>query len=177
MTNGTSSSDLVSTKVRRIAELARHMPGAQLTTLSHHIDLHWMREAYRLTRKDGAVGVDRVTSKEYELDLEGNLASLLERIKKGTYRAPPVRRVNIPKGDGKSTRPIGIPTLEDKVAQRAIEMVLSAVFEEDFHEFSYGFRRGRGAHDAIRKLRENVIEMKGAVVVELDISKFFDTLG
>jgi RNA-directed DNA polymerase len=91
MTNGTSSSELVSTKVRRIAELARQMPGAQLTTLSHHIDLHWMREAYRLTRKDGAVGVDRVTSKEYELDFEGNLASLLERIKKGTYRAPPVR--------------------------------------------------------------------------------------
>jgi RNA-directed DNA polymerase len=90
-----------------------------ITTLAHHIDLAWMYEAYRQTRKSGAVGVDKVSAGDYAADLEANLTSLLDRFKTGTYYAPPVRRVEIPKGDGSATRPIGIPTFEDKVLQRA----------------------------------------------------------
>jgi RNA-directed DNA polymerase len=108
-----------------------------ITTLAHHIDLAWMYEAYRQTRKSGAVGVDKVTAEEYAADLESNLLSLLERLKSGTYFAPPVRRVEIPKGDGKQTRPIGVPTFEDKVLQRAVAMVLEAVYEQDFCDCSY----------------------------------------
>ncbi len=110
----TLSSTTVSTKLERIAKLARDRPQEALTTLAHHIDIDWLREAHRRTRKDGAVGVDRQTAEEYAMNLEGNLLSLLQRAKSGTYVALPVRRVEIPKGDGSQTRPIGIPTFEDK---------------------------------------------------------------
>ena len=113
---GTSGSTTVSTKLRQIAKLAREMPQAALTTLAHHIDIDWLREAYRRTRKDGATGIDRQTADEYARNLDDNLRSLLERAKSGSYVAPPVRRVHIPKGDGSQTRPIGIPTFEDKGA-------------------------------------------------------------
>jgi len=145
-----------------------------ITTLAHHIDLAWMYEAYRQTRKGGAVGVDKVTAEEYAVDLEANLASLLDRFKAGTYIAPPVRRVRIPKGDGSSTRPIGIPTFEDKVLQRAVAMVLEAVYEQDFEDCSYGFRPGRSAHNALDALWGGLMEMRGGWVVDLDISKFLD---
>ena len=121
--NGTSCPESVSTKLRRIAELASLEPKLVLTTLAHHIDIEWMREAYRRTRKDGAVGVDGQTAEEYAARLDENLAELLRRAKEGQYRAPPVRRVHIPKDNG-SKRPIGIPTFEDKVLQRAVTMVL-----------------------------------------------------
>jgi group II intron reverse transcriptase/maturase len=147
-----------------------------ITTLAHHIDLAWMYEAYRQTRKSGAVGVDKVSAEEYAADLESHLVSLLDRFKSGTYYAPPVRRVEIPKGDGKQTRPIGVPTFEDKVLQRAVAMVLEAVYEQDFCDCSYGFRPGRSAHDAIDALWEGLMEMRGGWVVDLDISKFFDSL-
>ena len=105
----TSGSDSVSTKLQRIAELAKATPQMVLTTLAHHIDAEWLREAYRRTRKDGAVGVDEQTAAQYAQHLDENLRGLLERFKSGTYHAPPVRRVHIPKGDGRKTRPIGIP--------------------------------------------------------------------
>lgn len=129
---GTLGPDHVTTKLERIAELARRSPKLVLTTLAHHIDEGFLHEAYRRTRKDGAAGVDDQTAQEYSADLQNNLSSLLERFKSGTYRAPPVRRVQIPKGDGRKTRPIGIPTFEDKVLQRAVMMVLEAVYEQDF---------------------------------------------
>ena len=106
---GTPSLDPISTRRQRIAELARQSPQAAFTTLAHHIDIDWLTEAYRLTRKDGASGVDGQTAKDYAEDLEGNLRSLLDRAKSGRYQAPPVRRVYIPKGTGSETRPIGIP--------------------------------------------------------------------
>ena len=110
------SREVISTKREKIAKLARQEPKLVLTTLAHHIDMGWLREAYRRTRKDGAVGVDGVTAAQYETNLEANLTSLLERFKTGRYRAPAVRRVYIPKeGAGNKTRPIGIPTLEDKL--------------------------------------------------------------
>lgn len=108
-TPGTLRPESVSTKLARVAELARKAPGMAFTTLAHHIDTDFLREAYRLTRKDGAAGIDGETAEDYEKNLVGNLRSLLDRFKSGTYYAPPVRRVYIPKADGK-TRPIGIPT-------------------------------------------------------------------
>ena len=122
--NGTQRPEDVYTRLLRIAKLAREDRKRALTTLAHHIDIEFLHEAYRRTRKDGAAGVDGQTAEEYERDLEGNLSSLLNRFKSGAYRAPPVRRVYIPKGDGKKTRPIGIPTLEDKVLQPSVPMIL-----------------------------------------------------
>jgi len=172
----TSGSTTVCTKLERIAKLARQAPEMAFTTLAQHIDIDWLKEAYRRTRKDGAVGVDGQTAKEYAANLEENLQSLLERAKSGTYRAPPVRRVQIPKGDGSQTRPIGIPTFEDKVLQRAVAMALEAVYEQDFLECSYGFRPGRSAHQALEVLWYEAVCRAGGWVLEIDIRKFFDTL-
>jgi group II intron reverse transcriptase/maturase len=146
------------------------------TTLAHHIDVDWLREAYRRTRKDGATGVDGQSADEYAANLEQNLRSLLERAKSGTYRAPPVRRVHIPKGDGTQRRPIGIPTFEDKLLQRAVTMLLEAIYEQDFCDFSYGFRPGRSAHQALEMLQNSLVKMAGGWVLEVDLRKFFDTL-
>ncbi len=166
----------VSTKRARIAKLAREMPGVALTSLSQHIDLDWLKEAYRRTRKDGAVGVDGQTAADYERDLEGNLQSLLDRAKSGTYRAPPVRRVHIPKGSGGATRPIGIPTFEDKVLQRAVVMVLGEVYEQDFSDCSFGFRPGRSQHMALESCWKQAMAMGGGTVVEVDVKSFFDDI-
>ena len=175
--HGIPSPTSVSPKLQRIAELARQAsPRMIFTSLAHHIDTEWLREAYQRTRKDGAVGVDEVTAKEYAAALESNLQALLVRFRSGTYFAPPVRRVHIPKGDGTQTRPIGIPTFEDKVLQRAVAMVLEAVYEQDFLPCSYGFRPGRSAHDALNTLRDRAIQMRGGWVIDLDIEKFFDTI-
>ena len=171
----TPSSQTVSTKLQRIAEAARAAPEMAFTTLAHHIDIEWLREAHRRTRKDGATGVDGQTAEQYEAKLEENLRSLLDRAKSGTYRAPPVRRVHIPKGDGGS-RPIGIPTFEDKVLQRAVAMLLEAIYEQSFRDFSYGFRPGRSAHQALEVLQNDAVRRAGAWVLEVDIRKFFDTL-
>src|ERR1700675_3310632 len=121
----------VSTKQQRIAELAKKQPPLGFTSLNHHLDLLWLVEAYQRTRKDGAPGVDGQTADDYGLALLDNLKSLRDRAQSGTYRAPPVRRVPIPKGTGTETRPIGIPTLEDKVLQRAVVMVLGTIYEQD----------------------------------------------
>lgn len=165
----------ISPRLERIAELARQMPDAELRSLAHHIDVDFLREAYRRTRKSGAPGVDGRTAAEYEQNLDANLASLLDRFKSGTYRAPPVRRAHIPKGKGK-TRPIGIPTIEDKVLQRAVTMVLEAAYEQDFKSFSYGFRPGKRMHDALSELRAWLMENRGGWVLEVDIESFFDSL-
>jgi RNA-directed DNA polymerase len=173
---GASEPDPVYTKQQRIAELAKQAPQMGFTSLAHHIDLGWLYEAYRRTRRDGATGVDGQTAANYAENLRDNLQSLLERAKSGAYRAPPVRRVHIPKGTGPETRPIGIPTLEDKVLQRAVVMVLEAVYEQDFRNCSYGFRPGRSAHQALDALWQQTMGMGGGWVVEVDIRKFFDTL-
>lgn len=171
---GPSRSKVVSTKLQRIAKLARDAPTMVLTNLAHHIDMDLLHEAYKRTRKDGATGVDGQTAKEYGEDLEENLADLLRRQKEGRYRAPPVRRVYIPKGRGKDRRPLGIPTFEDKVLQRAVAMVLGAVYEEEFLDCSYGFRLGRSAHMMLEAVRGALFAMHGAWVLEVDIRKYFD---
>lgn len=172
---GTSSPQNVSTKLQRIAGLARS-PSMVLTTLAHHIDIEFLREAHKRTRKDGAVGVDQQTSEQYGASLDENLRALLDRLKTGSYRAPPVRRVHIPKGDGSNTRPIGVPTFEDKILQRAVTMVLEAVYEQEFLDCSYGFRPGRSPHQALEAVRETLMKMRGGWVLEVDIEKFFDSL-
>jgi group II intron reverse transcriptase/maturase len=156
--------------------LARNKRKTALNSLHHYIDLEWMREAYRLTRKDGAPGIDGATAADYEANLEANLGDLLDRIKSGRYQAPPVRRVYIPKTDGKSQRPIGIPTFEDKVAQRAVTMLLEPIFETDFLPGSYGFRPNRSAHQALHDLRNTIMGQRLKWVIDLDIQQYFETI-
>ena len=168
--------ELISLKQQKIAELARTAPQMVLLTLAHHIDLMWLEEAYRRTRKDGAVGVDGVTAAAYEERLQENLSDLLERFKSGRYRAPPVRRVHIPKAGTAKMRPIGIPTLEDKLLQRAVLMVLEPVYEQDFLDCSYGFRPGRSAHQALEVLWKGLMDIGGGWVIDLDIQSYFDSI-
>ena len=173
---GASKPGTVSTKQQRIAELAKQAPPMAFTSLNHHLDLVWLVEAYQRTRKDGAPGVDGQTAEDYRLSLLDNLTTLLNRAKSGTYRAPPVRRVHIPKDTGRETRPLGIPTLEDKILQRAVVMALEPIYEQDFRDCSYGFRPGRTAHQALRALWKQTMDLGGCWLVEVDIQKFFDTL-
>jgi RNA-directed DNA polymerase len=171
------SGNTVYTKQQRIAELARIHPDVSFTSLAHHIDLVWLYEAFGRTRKDGAPGVDAMTAEEYEKELNTNLRSLLERAKSGTYYAPPVLRAHIPKDPAKNeTRPIGMPTFEDKVLQRAAQMVLEPIYEQDFLDCSYGFRPNRSAHDALQALWRQMMDMSGGWIIDLDIRKFFDTM-
>jgi group II intron reverse transcriptase/maturase len=172
---GASNLGTVLTKQQRIAKLAGEAPDMAFTSLAHHIDLDWLYVAYQNTRKDGAVGIDGQTAKDYEANLMENLRTLIDRAKSGTYKAPPVKRVYIPKGDG-TKRPLGIPAFEDKVLQRAVVMVLEPLYERDFHDCSYGFRPGRNAHKALEAGWEKLMGMGGGWVLELDIRKYFDTI-
>jgi len=174
----TSTQELesVSTKIQRIAELAKRHPDRSFVSLSHHIDLHWLWEAYERIRKDGAPGIDGVTAEAYEQDLLSHLQRLLEAVKSGSYKAPPVRRVWIAKADGNKTRPIGIPTLEDKILQRAVVMILEAIYEQDFLEVSYGFRPNRSAHQALDTVWTGLSRMGGGWVLEIDIKSYFDRM-
>ena len=174
--SGTQNPGSVGTKLQRIAGLAKQANGRAFNALAHLIDIDWLYEAFRRTRKGGATGVDGQTAESYAMNLEENLQSLLERLKSGTYRAPPVRRVYIPKGDGSKTRPIGIPGFEDKVLQRAISMMLEAIYETEFLDGSYGFRPGRNAHQALESLWKQTMRLGGGWVIDADIKGFFDTL-
>ncbi len=171
------NSNDVSTKQQRIATLAKQSPEMGFTSLAYLMDLEWMREAWRRTRKHGAAGVDGQTAADYAQSLDSNLQRLLDRAQSGRYTAPPVKRVHIPKGGSKTeTRPIGIPTLEDKILQRAVAMLLEPIYEQDFKDCSHGFRPGRGAHGALESLWKRTMDMQGGWVLEVDIRKFFDTL-
>jgi RNA-directed DNA polymerase len=137
--------------------------------------LEWLHEAYRRTRKDGATGIDGESAGRFAQALDTRLSSLLEQARSGHYRAPPVRRAYIPKANG-ALRPLGIPTFSDKVLQRAVAMLLEAVFEQDFHRDSYGFRPGRSAHQMLTALHTRLSGMGGGWVLELDIRSYFDTI-
>jgi group II intron reverse transcriptase/maturase len=166
----------MSTDQSRIAELAKQAPSMSFTNLSQYLTYWALWLAFVRTKPDRATGVDGQTVEAYRENLESNLEDLLSRAKSGTYRAPPVKRAYIPKGMGKETRPIGIPTVEDKVLQRAVVMVLEQIYEQDFYDCSYGFRPGRSAHQALDTLWQRLMGMGGGWVVEVDIRKFFDTL-
>lgn len=137
---GTQQPETMSTQQQRIAQLGQCYPKRVFVSIAHHMDLAWMFEAWRRTRKSGAVGVDGQSAADYEQHLEANLQDLLDRARSGRYRAPPVKRVHIPKGEGRQTRPIGIPMREDKVLQRAVAMLLEPLYEPLFSKGSYGFR-------------------------------------
>jgi RNA-directed DNA polymerase len=169
-------SETISTRQQTIATRARQAPELSLTSLNHHIDMAWLYEAYRRTRKDGAPGVDGQTAAAYADHLEENLRDLLDRAKAGRYRAPAVKRTYIPKGDGSTSRPIGVPTFEDKILQRAVVMVLEPIYEQDFLDCSYGFRPGRSAHQALQVWRDELMRIGGGWIIELDVERFFDTL-
>lgn len=172
---GTKRPDSISTRRQRIATMAREHPDWALTTLAHHIDQTWLLAAWKRTRKDGATGIDGQTAREYAENLEENLGELEDRVKAFRYRAPPVRRTYIPKGDG-GRRPLGIPTIEDKVVQRAFLMVLEPLYEEVFLDCSYGFRPGRSQHQALSAAREGLRTMGGGWVLDVDIKSFFDSV-
>jgi group II intron reverse transcriptase/maturase len=162
-------------KLKRVAERAKREPETRILSLAHLVDVDLMKEAYRRIRKDAAVGVDGVTKEQYGAQLEDNLRRLHTRMREGRYRHQPIRRVHIPKAPGK-TRPIGISTIEDKVVQNALTMVLEILYEPVFLDCSYGFRPGRSAHDALRTV--NAACMRGEVswVLEADIESFFDSI-
>jgi len=176
-TGDASKSQDVYTKQQRIALHARQSPQMSFTSLAYYMDYAWMVEAYKRTRKDGASGIDNVTAEEYSANLEENLKDLLDRAKSGRYRAPAVKRVYIPKGTSPTEkRPIGIPTFEDKILQRAVVMVLESIYEQDFIDGSYGFRPKRSAHKALQSIWKEIMRIGGGWVLEVDISKYFDTL-
>jgi RNA-directed DNA polymerase len=165
----------VSTRRQRIVLAARRNRHEPLTALNHHMDLNWMGEAYRSVRGNAAPGIDGQTVAQYGANLVENLRDLQERAKSGSYRAPAVRRAYVPKNE-KEDRPIGIPTTEDKILQRAVAMILEPIYEQEFLPFSFGFRRGRSQHDALDYLREQCFATNVQWVLEVDLAKFFDTV-
>lgn len=166
----------MSTKRRRIAKWARENPERSFSSIAHQLDLEWMQEAWRQTRKDGAAGVDNERAEEFSEKLDERLEDLLSRALSGRYQAPPVRRSYVPKGTGAEKRPIGIPTLEDKVLQRAVVMLLEAIYEEDFKDFSYGFRPGRSQHAALDTLWRGIQNIGDCWVLDADVRKYFDRI-
>ena len=161
--------------LERIRRAARRNKKEKFTALLHHLTVERLEEAFRATAKDAAAGIDGVTWEEYEAGLDRNLARLHARVHSGSYRATPSRRVYIPKPDG-GRRPLAVAALEDKIVQRAVVGVLNAIYEEDFLGFSYGFRPGRGAHDALDALATAINRTKVNFIVDADIAKFFDSV-
>src|ERR1700675_2569822 len=159
----------------RVRKAAREKKKEKFTALLHHVTVDALEEAFRELRKDAAPGVDGVTWEDYETDLGCKLEDLHSRVHRGAYRAQPSRRVYIPKPDGRQ-RPLAIAALEDKIVQRATATVLNAIYEEDFLGFSYGFRSGRGQHDALDALMVGITSRKVSWILDADIEKFFDTV-
>jgi group II intron reverse transcriptase/maturase len=169
------SSPTVSTKLARIAEQSKRDATWVFTTLAHLMDEDFLTEAFHQLRKDAAAGIDEMTATEYAVDLGERIADLHRRLVAREYRAQPARRVWIPKGDG-GQRPLAILVLEDKIVQRAVAMLLEAIYEPHFGEFSYGFRRQRSAHQALTYLRQQCLEHDINWIIDADIAKFFDTI-
>jgi group II intron reverse transcriptase/maturase len=165
----------VSSDLDRVRQVARKDRDVRFTALLHHVSVDRLREAYRAISPNAAPGVDGVTWRDYGLDLEANLQDLHARVQRGAYRARPSRRVFIPKPDGR-LRPLGVAALEDKILQRAVVEVLNAVYEEDFLGFSYGFRPGRGQHDALDALAVAIDRRRVNWVLDADIRDFFSRL-
>jgi RNA-directed DNA polymerase len=166
----------VSTIQERIADMARRYPGRGLTSLNRYLTEDWLKAAFGKVRKDAAAGVDGIMAREYEGQMASRLPELVNLVHSGRYVAPPVRRTYIEKPGKSEKRPLGIPTVEDKVLQRAAAMLIEPIYEAEFYDFSYGFRPGRSAHDAITALHNAVMSMGTGWILDVDIRKFFDTL-
>jgi group II intron reverse transcriptase/maturase len=174
-TRRTPSRVSVSQGLDRVREVAKARKKERFTALLHHVDVELLGSAFSWLKRDAAPGIDGITWQEYEQDLEANLIDLHTRLHRGAYRALPSRRRYIPKADGQQ-RPLGIVSLEDKIVQRAVVEVLNAIYEEDFLGFSYGFRPGRGQHDALDALAVGISCMKVNWVLDADVRKFFDSV-
>lgn len=164
----------LSTKLQRIANRAKEEPEAVFNSLSANFTLRMLRRAYDSIRKDGAAGIDGQTAEQYAENLEENLRNLRHRIRKNEYRAPSVRRVWIPKEGG--ARPLGIPTFEDKIVQKVVQQLLEPIYEQDFQDCSYGFRKGRNAHQALSAIREQCMNDGIAYIIDADIKGYFDSI-
>jgi group II intron reverse transcriptase/maturase len=165
----------VSQELERIRKVARERKKDRFTALFHHIGVDRLKEAFHELKKDAAPGVDRLIWSDYEADLERNLGDLHGRVQRGAYRALPSRRVYIPKPDGRQ-RPLAVAALEDKIVQRAVAELLNAIYEEDFLGISYGFRPGRGTHDALDALCVGIHSKKVSWILDADIRSFFDEI-
>lgn len=163
------------TKLDRIAEKAKTDSKLRFTALAHLITPDFLMDTWKQMNRRGASGVDQETTTEFASNLEGRCHDLVARLKARRYKAPPVRRVEIPKGEGK-TRPLGIPTVEDRLLQRAVARILSAIYEQDFLPCSYGFRPGRNPHQAIATLRDKAMAGRARCIFETDIRGFFNHL-
>ena len=164
----------LSVRAHRIRQAARQRKKEKFTALFHHVSIDHLEEAFFELKENAAPGVDGLTCRDYEQHLERNLEDLHARVHRGGYRALPSRRVYIPKPDGRQ-RPIAVAALEDKIVQRATAAVLSAIYEEDFLGFSYGFRPGRGTHDAMDALLVGITSTKVNWILDADIRSFLDT--
>lgn len=161
--------------LQKIVSMARENPEMVFTSVAHRIDLSLLNEAYRRIKKGKSMGVDEVSVAEYAVNLDKNLYNLYQRLSRGQYVATPVKRIWIEKDNGKK-RPIGIPALEDKIVQKAVEMILSAIYEPNFYDFSHGFRAGHSQHMAIQELRESCIKYNSNWIVSADITGLFDNI-
>jgi RNA-directed DNA polymerase len=166
----------VSTKQQRIAKIAKQNSKKPLTQLHHYIDESWLNSAFHQLNKDSVPGIDGVTVKEYSEGLEKRLKRLLNLAKSGKYQAPAVRGTKIPKPGSKEFRPLGIPITEDKILQKAIQMVLDPVYEQEFYEFSFGFRKGKSTHQGLEYVWKQIMDNRIQWIIDLDIRKFFDTV-
>ncbi|QTA93405.1 reverse transcriptase domain-containing protein [Desulfonema magnum] len=163
------------TSFGKIRMLAENNPDMVFTSLAHRIDLSLLRDSFRAVRKSEAAGVDGMTAKEYAENLDKNLYNLYERLRRGQYVATPVKRIWLDKENGEK-RPIGIPALEDKIVQKAVETVLYVIYDVDFYDFSHGFRKGHSQHMAIHEVREQCLRLNINWVVDADVSGFFDNI-
>ncbi len=173
--SGAQKPRTMSPELRRLAEKAQADHRVQFTSLAHLLTVEALEAAWKALKKRSSAGIDGVTAREYERELRGNLERLHERLRAGQYVAPPVRRSYVPK-EGAELRPIGIPTIEDKIVQAAVARILSAIYEQDFLPCSYGFRPGRSAHDALEALDQAIHRGRVNWVFEVDISTFFDSV-
>jgi RNA-directed DNA polymerase len=163
----------VSQALDRVRQVARHRKKERFTALFHHLNTAMLRTAFYALKRDAAPGIDGLTWRDYEANLEPRLADLSDRVHRGAYRALPSRRRYIPKPDGRQ-RPLSVTALEDKVVQRAVAGLLSAIYEEDFLGFSYGFRPGRSQHDALDALVVGITSTKVNYILDADIRSFLD---
>ena len=174
-TRRTQSRESVSQALERIRKVARERKKERFTALFRHINVDLLEEAFFALKENAAPGVDRLTWRDYEADLERKLEDLHRRVQRGAYRALPSRRVYIPKPDGRQ-RPLAVAALEDKIVQRAAVALLNAIYEEDFLGVSYGFRPGRGTHDALDALCVGIHSKKVSYILDADIRSFFDEI-
>src|SRR5438105_374794 len=171
----TQSRVSVSQALERIRKVAKQRKKEKFTALFHHISVELLEQSFFELEKNAAAGVDRLTWKDYETALERKLEDLHERVQRGAYRALPSRRVYVPKPDGRQ-RPLAVAALEDNIVQRAVVALLNAIYEEDFLGISYGFRPGRGTHDALDALCVGIHSRKASFILDADIQSFFDTV-